>query len=140
MLSDYENDITMFEYCNNNKNDIKCQCLIINDNIDVFSKSSYAPYFCWYSPCRNNENYITSLIKSEQKYCNITVCEISVNDIILSDNGNITITNDCARNINPIYSLSQTIVSLTSFDVPNLLVNFFYPVVIIISILIFFKN
>ncbi|AAG02938.1 hypothetical protein AMV232 [Betaentomopoxvirus amoorei] len=140
MLSNYENDNKMIEYCNNNKDDIKCQCLIVNDNIDVFSKSSYAPYFCWYSACRNNENYITSLIKSEQQYCNITVCEISVTDIVLNDNGNLTVTNECASNINPIYSLSQIIVNLTSFDIPNLFVSFFYPIVIIISILIFFKK
>ncbi|CCU56456.1 putative late 16kDa membrane protein (Cop-J5L) [Mythimna separata entomopoxvirus 'L'] len=139
MSSDFENDNEMIEYCNNNKNDSKCQCLIVNDNIDVFSKSSYAPYYCWYSACRNNANYITSLIKSEQTYCNITACEISVNDILLNNNGDIVISNECASNINPIYSLSQKIVNLSNLDVPNLFINFFYPVVLIISILIFFN-
>jgi hypothetical protein len=139
MSSDFENDRKIIEYCNNNKSDSKCQCLSLDNTINLYSKSSFSPVYCWFSPCRNPDNYITSIIKAEQNYCNVTICEISIGDILLNDNGNITAKNDCVRNINPILSFIQVVIELINFDIPFSNINLIYPIIIILTLLLFFK-
>lgn len=132
-LSDYEYDQKVLEYCKNNRTDSKCQCLLLDSLISLYSKSSYSSPYCWYTPCKNSDNYITSLIKAEQTYCNITICEISIGDIILNDNGNLRANNDCVSSINPIFAFSQRIINFSDIEIPNLIINFIYPLTVILT-------
>ncbi|BAO49402.1 membrane protein [Alphaentomopoxvirus acuprea] len=136
MLSDFENDLNIITHCINNEDDQKCRCINLSNNLEVYSKSSFSPAYCWYSPCNDINNYKTSIIKSERQYCNITICEISVDDIKLNDNGNVQITNDCISTINPIINFSQSIIDLSTIELPNLLINFIFPITIILLLII----
>ncbi|AAC97790.1 ORF MSV142 putative membrane protein, fowlpox virus 15.6kD homolog (vaccinia J5L), similar to GB:M17418 [Melanoplus sanguinipes entomopoxvirus] len=136
MSSEYENDKKLIEYCNQNTTDTKCQCILLSNDIKIFTKSSYSLPYCWYAPCNKADSYKTSIIKEEQKYCHVTVCEISFGEITLKDNGVFTATNNCISTLNPIAKYSQTIVKLKDDDIPNLIISFIYPITIVL--LIFF--
>lgn len=130
---DYKTDQKMIKYCDENKEDYKCGCIIIPEKIYLFMKSSVVPYYCWYNQCKKDDVYQTSEIVEEKKLCKLNLCEISVTDLSIK-NGHLKVENDCASTINPSIQLSQSIISMNIFDIPNMFVSFLIPISLILLI------
>jgi hypothetical protein len=136
MSNSKENDDLLIKYCNNNLNDPKCGCLLFKNNFNFLNKASFAPYVCWYSPCLNSNNYLTSLLISEKKSCNVSICEISLGDIVIN-NGELNITNDCISLISPLLFFKKTINQINNYEIPNMFTPIIIPIFIILFIFLF---
>lgn len=138
MSNSIEKDNMIIDYCNNNIDDPKCGCILFEKNFIFLNKSTLSSYVCWYAPCLNTENYFTSLLTNEKKFCNINICEVSLGDINV-DNTNITINNDCISLISPILFFKESFKLLNNFEVSNMFINsFFIPIVIILIIFLIY--
>lgn len=138
LLSDsYETDLKIKEFCDKNKEDKRCECIILSPSIYKFMKSSIVPYYCWYEPCKRDDRFLTSDIIEERKYCKLNLCEISLDDVTIVD-GSLKVENDCSSSINPSIQLSQTIILSNIFDIPNLFISFLIPLSIFLLILLWY--
>lgn len=93
--TNFIDDERMINFCRYNSNDPKCRCIIPEASIKKLEIFSYNPYYCWYSPCRNDKVFKTSLITEHMKNCNIIICTVNVGEVELDDNGKIKINNSC---------------------------------------------
>lgn len=96
----YKDDQKILDFCNKNRNDKRCQCVIPPSSIQNLQLNSFNPYYCWFEGCNNPENFQTSLLSEYKKKCNIVLCEVKTDDIVLEDNGSITINNNCISQTN----------------------------------------
>lgn len=110
----YIDDQKILKYCSDNPNDPKCDCINLHTNIKLLQINSFSPYLCWYSECLHPKKYKTSLIREEQSNCNITNCNIKLEDIFIDTNGKLTIENNCGS----FFSENTNIVSQSLLDKP----------------------
>ena len=96
-------DPVLLEYCNNHPNDPNCECIDPENKIDLLAQGIKAqgiemPKSCWFAPCRrqNNDNYKTSDMLRPN--CNAVICNIEVNDVEITGDGQIILNNDCVLN------------------------------------------
>lgn len=130
--SDCETNMKMIDYCNKNDDD---RCIKQHEKLYLFAKSSVIPYYCWYTPCKIDETFETFELIEEQKLCKMNLCEISLNDIYVTD-GVIKVENDCSSTINPQTEICQVVISTNNIDIPNMFKSFLIPVSFFISILL----
>lgn len=127
----------MNNYCNITANRLKSICKCINPPQSVLNAANnmLAPYYCWYSACLSNDTLKTPDIITAQASCNITFCNISIDQIQVKG-GRVIISNTCA------YSslLSSSSINLTpfefSFKLPVLLKTK-YNLILLSSLVIF---
>lgn len=133
--TDYETDLKMIEYCNNNPDDTRCRCIKPPEKLYLFAKSSLVPYYCWYAPCSDEDVFKTFELVEEKKLCKLNLCEIKIDDIYVKD-GIVRVENDCSSTINPYLQIGQVVVSLNNIDIPNMFISFIIPIVLCILILL----
>ncbi len=120
ILSDYN----ILNFCNLNKNNPRCSCVIPPNNISLISKNFFQPYYCWYAPCFINGYLKTNYIINEQLNCNSTNCQINIGDINIDANNNITLSNDCATSLGNTIYIKENNYKFKQLDIP--LINLKY--------------
>ena len=81
-------------YCKTNTSDTRCICIVPPISVLNISRLTGQPYYCWFKPCFDEDNYKTLAIQQAQLNCQVTNCVIDVSDISISG-GTINITNMC---------------------------------------------
>lgn len=124
--SNYIDDKKILDFCKENQNHKKCQCIYPEENIKSLQTYLFNPYYCWYEPCKDNEIYKTSLIKETQQKCNITNCKVSLGDIKIDKNGKIEILNNCISSSIINSNLISEEILIPSLNKNYILPNFFF--------------
>nr|WGO62697.1 IMV entry-fusion membrane protein [Wadden Sea poxvirus] len=109
-----DNDIDIYNFCDSNKNNIKCRCLYPNNNIIDIGSKMKLPYYCWYNPCKRSDALLTTVLKQNISKCNLSNCNISLGHVEIK-NGLLDIRNVCGsksffvKEIIPTKYLNQNI-------------------------------
>lgn len=91
-------DHIISQYCDKYKTDPKCRCVIAPYLLSEIRVNTTQPYYCYYSPCFNTNNYRTSTVRSQQLLCNGTGCNITIGDVTLN-NTDLNVVNDCVPDL-----------------------------------------
>ncbi|ASK51275.1 IMV membrane protein, entry/fusion [Eptesipox virus] len=94
MLTDEE----IYNYCDNNKNDIRCKCIYPDQSIIKIGTETRLPYYCWYEPCKRSDALLTQVLKKNISKCNISDCVVSLGNVSIK-NGVLDVRNTCGSNI-----------------------------------------
>jgi len=116
----YADDRKMMDYCKSNPNDEECDCILLTDPVTKASSSTSLPYYCWYSPCLSNNNYVTYLIKKEQELCNRINCVIKLGDILV-EKGSFDVSNHCSQSSMDSYFVEDVFEKTYTSDIKNIL-------------------
>jgi hypothetical protein len=125
ILSDYQ----IIDYCNLNKNNPNCSCVIPPNNISAIAKNFYQPYFCWYSPCFDSTTLKTNYILNEQAQCNSTNCQIDISNISIDAQNNISISNNCATSLSKTVYINALDYTFKPLDIPLVDTRFFLLII-----------
>jgi hypothetical protein len=101
------------KYCKSNLNDPKCGCMNPPPSVVNIAQITSQPYYCWYKPCFESDNFISFAIQKAQLGCQITNCQISIADISIKG-GRINIANICGSMLG-LLTTNQINVDLTPY-------------------------
>lgn len=125
-------------YCNLNKNNPLCSCVIPPNNISIISKNFFQPYYCWYGPCFISNYFKTNYIHNQQLNCNSTNCQINIGDINIDANNKITISNNCATSLAKNIYIKEDEYTFKPLSI--IILNLKYILLIISSFLLFISH
>lgn len=94
----FEEDQKIISYCKYS-NDDKCDCMYPSKSINELLINAYSPYYCWYQPCQDENQYKTSILDSAIKYCNVNICNVTIDEIQVNTNSKVVINNNCVDSI-----------------------------------------
>lgn len=139
----FQDDQKILNYCNNNKSDERCKCIIPEDGIHKLQINTFNPYYCWYSPCNNKKCFKTSIILEEQKKCNIVLCHVELGQVSLDDNGKLSVKNNCISSKNfSDTTISQELLEHSlreDYILPNYFSRTFFPLLSALGLILFLK-
>lgn len=139
----YSDDQKIIQFCEKNKTDSRCSCLIPEEGINRLQTNIFSSRYCWYSPCKDSNNFKTSLILEEQKNCNVVVCNVNLGEVQIDDNGILKVENNCLSSKN----YSDTIISneyietplVNDYQMPNYFLNSLFPAFLLLGFIFFLK-
>lgn len=133
--TNYVEDKAIIDFCNANKDDTRCSCVLIPDDVFIANSNVLEPYFCWYEPCLDKSNFITYIISKEQEMCNSSECKIELKDLKYNS-GIIQIVNQCGKSSIDNYA-STDVFSKTYLDeIPQLFLDYYIYIVFISLVLL----
>lgn len=92
-------DDALISWCNDNKSNIKCKCLLATSK-DIPSIEEYiGPKECWLKECASERDlkWLTTEQLNKRKNCNITSCIISLDKLTMNDESSGEFINDCVQ-------------------------------------------
>lgn len=139
----FEDDQKIINFCNNNTSDKRCRCVLPEAGINKLQINLFNPYQCWYSPCKNNSYFKTSLITEEQKKCNIVLCNVDLGEVTIDDNGVLTIKNNCisSKNFSNIV-ISQELLDSSlkkNYMLPDYFSRTMFPLLTLMGFILFLR-
>lgn len=140
----YETDLKMINFCKSNPGDVKCKCIIPEEGIYKLQISLFNPYYCWYSPCTGGSSFVTSVIAQERRKCNIVLCDVSLGEVTLNDNGVLNVKNNCisSKNFSNI-TISQVLLEPSLKDeyvLPNYFSRTALPLLVGLGFVLFLRS
>lgn len=104
-------DIALTNYCNKNKFESNCACVITPSNIIPDVETYLGPKECWLSACSSQpeSKWLTTTQLDTRQKCNLTSCVISIDQLILKNNAKAELINDCisGSSVNSSYYLKK---------------------------------
>lgn len=137
----YSDDKILTDYCSKNINDKNCYCMFPEESIRQLQVSLFNPYQCWYAPCKLSTAYKTSIMKYEEEKCNINICSVELGDVVINDDGKLSINNACvtSQNFSKI-NISQELVDqplIETLELPNPFIPSILPIIIAGALVLF---
>lgn len=128
-------DKALTNYCEKNRFDSRCFCVITPTNMIPDIESYLGPKECWFSSCssQSESKWLTTAQIDTRQKCNLTSCVISIDQLILKNDSKVDLINDCisGSTVNSSYNIEKRNKGIEIHKTPGVL---FYPSIGILSL------
>lgn len=139
-LKDYRSsfcDISLTEWCKNNVEDSRCDCITTPSNRIPETEEYLGPKECWLSSCVSVTDpkwLLTNQIETRQN-CKLTACIVDIKSLVLNDQSAASIVNNCLTNSRTIKQIERNVNNKTNQIIETIFVPGFMltPSIIILS-------
>lgn len=92
-------DEALLEWCKLHPHSPNCHCILVPKRIENI-KTFIGPKECWLTECVNTSSkWLTTDQLKTKRNCNITACLISIDKLVLGDQANVKLINDCVTGL-----------------------------------------